>query len=511
MKKLIVLFVLGISLLAVAQNFQVRHIKTKSDSAIVTTLQVFDGSDEPVGSIPESNFAVTIDSKPVKRVSATTYKDSGIPLDIMLCVDLSGSMNGAPLKTMKNAILKFIDELRNDDRLAILGFHNSADLVTDFSSDKQYLRDKVNNLKTQGNQTALFYGASRGIDALAQKKENNGKILLLIGDGKDEDPSKAYKEDDVIEKARKEGIPIFTIGYSKIDRSFLRCFERISERTGGKFYNSPTDQDLENQYRKLLHQVTNIYMLKNYSPIPGDNLEHVIAITVTQPSGTRVVTGKFTLDQAVRVVSASDTTEVSGNLTSRTDAKLIAGIVVGIILIGGVIFYFVSRNKKKKVAESAQAQAEEQKRNEQLAVEHKKREDAEKQLREVSKQKEHPKIPVNQPHDDKTMIMKPGEGAAAGAGTKLELEFMMGPLAGQRVVVTQSGLTIGRRAGNGLVIQDETLSGSHAQIYFTAGYFFMKDSGSVNGTYLNGRRITESALKSGDMFKFGKSEGTIRA
>jgi VWFA-related protein len=510
MKKIIVFLVICAAVLVNAQNFQVRHIKTKSDSAIVSTLQIFDGSDQPVGSIPSANFSVTIDSKPVRRVSATTYKDAGVPLDIMLCVDLSGSMNGAPLKTMKAAILRFIEEMRNDDRLAILGFHNSADLVTDFSSDKQYLRDKVNNLKTSGSQTALFYGASRGIDALAQKKEGNGKILLLIGDGKDEDPSKAYKEDDVIEKAKKEGIPIFTIGYSKIDRSYLRCFERISERTGGKFYNSPTDQDLEAQYKKLLHQVTNIYLLKNYSPIPGDNLEHVIAITVTQPSGSRVVTAKFTLDQNVRVVSASDTTEVSGSLSTKSDVQSIGRIVLVVLVLGGIIAFLVLRNKKKKAAELEAMRAGEQKKNEEIAAERKKREQVEQKLRDANKPAAQGKIPVNQPVGDKTMIMKPGESLNAGAPAKLEIEFMMGPLAGQRVVVPQNGLTIGRRAGNGLTIQDETLSGAHAQIYFAAGTFFLKDAGSANGTYLNGRKITEAALKNGDMFKFGKSEGVIR-
>ena len=510
MKKLIVLFALLLPVVMAAQNFQVRHIKTKSDTAVVSTLQVYDNSDEPVTGLTDSSFTVTIDSKMVKRVSAVTYKDAGIPIDIMLCVDLSGSMNGAPLKTMKGAILKFIDELRNDDRLAILGFHNSADLVTDFSSDKQYLRDKVNNLKTSGNQTALYYGASRGLDAIIQKKESNGKILLLIGDGKDEDPSKAYKEDDVIDKARKEGIPIFTIGYSKIDRSFLRSFERISEKTGGKFYNSPSDQDLEKQYQKLFRQITNIYVVKNYSPIEGDNLEHVIAIGVKYQSGNRIATAKFTLDQRVRVVSLSDTTQVSTGFGSRKDSMFYIVIIVGVLILGGIVYFFLDKSKKKKQVEIAKRKADEQKQADEIEHERKKRQEAEKKLRDANAPKAAPaKIAVDPARDDRTRIMKPGEGINEGT-VRIELDFMMGPLAGQRVEVTHSGLTIGRKAGNTLIIHDETLSGAHVQIFYSQGHFFAKDLGSANGSFVNGKKITEIALKAGDMFKFGRSEGTIR-
>ncbi len=497
------------SVVMMAQNFQIRHIKTKSDTAVISSLQVYDNSDEPVTGLTDANFSITIDSKAVKRVSAVTYKDAGIPIDIMLCVDLSGSMNGAPLKTMKSAILKFIDELRNDDRLAILGFHNSADLVTDFSSDKQYLRDKVNNLKTSGNQTALFYGASRGLDALAQKKEANGKILLLIGDGKDEDPSKAYKEDDVIDKARKEGIPIFTIGYSKIDRSFLRSFERISEKTGGKFYNSPNDQDLEKQYQKLFRQVTNIYLIKNYSPVAGDNLEHVIAIGANYQNGNRIATAKFTLDQRVRVVSASDTSEVSTGFGAKKDSTFFIVIIVAVLVLGGVVYFFLDKAKKKKQLDAAKRKSDEQKKADEIELERKKRQEAEKKLREAN-------IPKVQParedaaRDDRTRIMKPGEGISEKAA-RIELDFMMGPLAGQRVEVTPAGLTIGRKAGNSLIIHDETLSGNHAQIVYMQGRFFAKDLGSANGSYVNGKKITEVGLKPGDMFKFGRSEGTIRA
>lgn len=518
MKKYLILFLVFLTAAAYTQSFSVRHIRTKSDSVIVSALQISDNSDEPVIGLRDSSFSVSIDTAVVHRLSATTYKEAGIPIDVMLCVDISSSMKGKPLATMKNAINKFIDELRNDDRLAIIGFENSATLITDFSSDKSYLRDKVKSLTTSGNQTALFYGTSKGLDGLISKKEQNGKILLLLGDGKDEDPSNSYKEEDVIKKAEDEGIPIFTIGYSKIDKSYLRVLENLSEKTGGRFYNSPNDEDLEKQYKKLFRQITNIYLIRHYSPIKGDEKEHNITIAVKYLNAVRPVTAKFILSGQTKYMAPDNTIKEP----IKTDWLLIGGIILAVLIIGGVIFFFYKNSKKKQAEFQRKLQEEQNLAAQKLDEERKKREDAERKIEEANAAKNAPPQP-NQGHfpgvkydptvmdpggrNDRTQIIKQDSGSSSD---KIVLDFLMGPLSGQKITVASSGVTIGRKQGNSLPISDETLSGQHAQIYFSNGYFFIKNLSQSNGTYLNGSLISsEVPLKKGDVFKFGKSEGTI--
>lgn len=64
-------------------------------------------------------------------------------------------------------------------------------------------------------------------------------------------------------------------------------------------------------------------------------------------------------------------------------------------------------------------------------------------------------------------------------------------------------LTIGRDKGNGLVIDDEGLSVFHAELRQEDDRLFVWDSGSVNGTFLNGEKVAQKAeVKAGDVLRF---------
>lgn len=64
-------------------------------------------------------------------------------------------------------------------------------------------------------------------------------------------------------------------------------------------------------------------------------------------------------------------------------------------------------------------------------------------------------------------------------------------------------LTIGRDKSNGLVIDDEGLSVFHAELRQDDGKLFLWDSGSVNGTFLNGEKVAQKAeVKAGDVIRF---------
>ena len=62
--------------------------------------------------------------------------------------------------------------------------------------------------------------------------------------------------------------------------------------------------------------------------------------------------------------------------------------------------------------------------------------------------------------------------------------------------------SIGRDANNQIVLNDTFVSRKHAQLIISDnGQVMIKDSGSSNGTFVNGRRITECYLKQDDIVK----------
>jgi len=212
MKKIISILLLN--LIVFTQNINLKYYKTDVDNYTncVLAVQVYDVNRQPIKDLNENNFMAKVDNKDFIVYKVSTYKKSNIPMNFALCVDISGSMSGKPLEYLKNAVIKFIDEMRYVDKLSIVIFENDAKLLCDFSNNKEYLKELVRNLKASGNNTALYYGIYKGLNQLIENKDKAGKILIVISDGKDENPASSYTLEDNINKVKENGIPIFSIG-----------------------------------------------------------------------------------------------------------------------------------------------------------------------------------------------------------------------------------------------------------------------------------------------------------
>ena len=75
---------------------------------------------------------------------------------------------------------------------------------------------------------------------------------------------------------------------------------------------------------------------------------------------------------------------------------------------------------------------------------------------------------------------------------------------GSRFLITSQGASLGRSSSSDVFLDDVTVSRSHAKIESTSSGFALKDSGSLNGTYVNNTSVTELILQSGDQIQIGK-------
>jgi pSer/pThr/pTyr-binding forkhead associated (FHA) protein len=67
-----------------------------------------------------------------------------------------------------------------------------------------------------------------------------------------------------------------------------------------------------------------------------------------------------------------------------------------------------------------------------------------------------------------------------------------------------SSITIGRLPDNGVHIDNLAVSGHHARIVWEGDHFALEDNNSLNGTFVNNRRVNRCALKHGDTILIGK-------
>jgi pSer/pThr/pTyr-binding forkhead associated (FHA) protein len=75
---------------------------------------------------------------------------------------------------------------------------------------------------------------------------------------------------------------------------------------------------------------------------------------------------------------------------------------------------------------------------------------------------------------------------------------------GEVIGLSSDVLTIGRSPHSDLFLDDVTVSRHHARVLLDEGEFLVEDLNSLNGTYVNRRRIERHRLSDGDELQIGK-------
>ncbi len=83
------------------------------------------------------------------------------------------------------------------------------------------------------------------------------------------------------------------------------------------------------------------------------------------------------------------------------------------------------------------------------------------------------------------------------------LVLQKGHGAGERFLIDRDKLTIGRDPSSDIFLNDVTVSRDHAVIEARGNEIIIRDSGSLNGTYVNDALVESAVLEDGDVVQIG--------
>ncbi|WP_266168202.1 FHA domain-containing protein [Dyella subtropica] len=90
------------------------------------------------------------------------------------------------------------------------------------------------------------------------------------------------------------------------------------------------------------------------------------------------------------------------------------------------------------------------------------------------------------------------------------LEGVSAGLESRRYSLRSGRQTIGRRNDSDIVVDDLSVSASHAWIINQHGHYVIMNTLSTNGTFVNDKRVHEAVLKHGDRIRLGQAEFVFR-
>lgn len=195
--------------------------------------------------------------------------------DIMLAIDLSGSMQARDLGTrqnrldvVKSAAEQFIDA-RKGDRVGLILFSDRAYLQAPLTFDRQAVADLLQEAQVglTGQQTAIGDAIAIGLKRLSNSKvetKTDSRVLVLLTDGANN--AGVMLPLQATELAKNLGIKIYTIGVGgegqvintpfgrqRIANSELdeQTLQQIAELTGGRYFRATDAKGLQSVYQDI--------------------------------------------------------------------------------------------------------------------------------------------------------------------------------------------------------------------------------------------------------------------
>lgn len=198
---------------------------------------------------------------------------TGEGIDIVLCLDISGSMLAQDftpnrMEAAKNVASNFIDN-RPTDRIGLVIFSGESFTMSPLTTDRNLLKTQLFNVQSGllEDGTAIGSGLATGVDRL-RNSPSKSKVIILLTDGENNggliDPNTAK------EIAKQVGVRVYTVGMGtegyapvpvqtpggvvmqrekvNIDEKLLT---QIATETGGRYYRAKDNESLKNIYSEI--------------------------------------------------------------------------------------------------------------------------------------------------------------------------------------------------------------------------------------------------------------------
>lgn len=183
------------------------------------------------------------------------------PINVCLCIDRSGSMEGEPLEYVKRACDYVVDMLEPNDILSIVTFEEQVDVLMPARRivNKSLVKEHIHRIEV-GNTTNLYDGIVAGcaqISSVMQATPGYVHRVLVLTDGEPTVGLKDYNSIvQMVSDQKQKGISITALGFGSDYNEELMA--GVARRSGGNYYYIQRPDLLPEVFRRELETLMTI-------------------------------------------------------------------------------------------------------------------------------------------------------------------------------------------------------------------------------------------------------------
>lgn len=214
-------------------------------------------------------------ARPQKRNDQQQTLGEGI--DIVLCMDVSGSMGSrdilpSRMDVAKEVAVNFVLS-RPVDRIGLVIFSGESFSQVPLTTDKNTLVSQIQSLESRRylkDGTVIGEGLATAVDRLS-KSNAKSRVIILITDGKEDAPDTRLIDPlTALEIAKTHGVKVYSIGMGVVASTIVertgnkpqqknpaidfideQLLRRIAEETGGRYFRAKDKEGLQNIYNQI--------------------------------------------------------------------------------------------------------------------------------------------------------------------------------------------------------------------------------------------------------------------
>ena len=265
-------------------------------------------------------------------VAGLQLQNLGLAKAIVLAVDRSQSMRGAPLANAGEAARSFVAAKQGTDEVSVVAFGARAVALSPFSTAVQDGDGALSRLKVDSGRGTALYDSVAGGGRGAGSNPLPGRVIILLSDGADNASKLTLTQ--AISAAHAANAAVYTIGIE--GKGFTSApLEQLSAATGGQYYGASSTAALKSVYGTIGEVLKRTWRVQYVTAARPGDLIRLTAAVVGEGSALQRV--------AIPHTSGSGAPPSPSKLLPKgaygpSGPLGLAGLVAGLVLLASLFF-----------------------------------------------------------------------------------------------------------------------------------------------------------------------------